>query len=155
MPGSDPSVSGKALVFEGRSGQALLRTGGDEIDLQGSDAAVGGRLVAVVRGEQVALLGLEDLEQVGSISAPAVDALAVSRRWVVIRRHVGNRDVLSAHPSDGSGEAYVIATAKSPAQLSRPGDRGQHRRLGARQERAELARPRDAHPEGRQGRSGG
>lgn len=117
-PGSDPSVSGPLLVYQGRGGEALLVNGPRRTSLRGSEAAVGGGRVAVVRGSAVVLLDSHGLDQVGSLPGKRVDALAVARRWTVTRQHVGNRDVLRAHPL--RGRSYVIATATAPAQLSRP-----------------------------------
>lgn len=120
-PGSDPSVSGAALVFQGKDGKAVLKVGRQRTALHGSEAAVGGGRVAVVRGDAVVLLDLHGLEQVGSFPAARVDGLAVAGRWAVTRQHIGNRDVLRAHPlGPGSGSPYVVATARAPAQLSRP-----------------------------------
>lgn len=82
-PGSDPSVSGPALVYEGKDGQVLLRTPSGRVDLHGSEAAVGGRYVAVARGSEIAVLELHGLEKVASLPASGVDALAVGNRWVV------------------------------------------------------------------------
>ena len=119
-PGSDPSVSGPALVYEGKDGQVLLRTPSGRVDLHGSEAAVGGRYVAVARGSEIAVLELHGLEKVASLPASGVDALAVGNRWVVSRHREGKRDVLSARRTDGSGSPVFVASAKSPAQLSRP-----------------------------------
>lgn len=128
-PGSDPSVSGSAVVYEGKRGQALLQTPSGRVDLNGSEAAVGGSLVAVVRGGDVVLLELDGLEQAASFPAAGVDALAVGNRWVVTRGREGKRDVLRAHSLGGAetpsvGASFVVATAKSPAQLSRPAVEG-------------------------------
>lgn len=119
-PGSDPSVSGPALVYQGKGGKAVLRVGRRRTALHGSEAAVGGDRVAVVRGDAVVLLDLHGLERVGSFPVARADALAVGRRWAVTRQRIGNRDVLRAHPLGGRSRSYVIATAKAPAQLSRP-----------------------------------
>lgn len=122
-PGSDPSAAGPALVYQGKDGKAVLRIGKQRTALHGSEAAVGGGRVAVLRGGAVVLLDLHGLEQTGSFPAARVDALAIAGRWALTRQHIGNRDVLRAHPlgkGADAGSSFVIATAKAPAQLSRP-----------------------------------
>jgi hypothetical protein len=127
----DPSASGRDLVFERLGGDSVLRRGGRERGLNGSDPAVGGSFIALRRGNQVVLLGRRGLREQARISAPGADALAISQFWLVYRAREGGGDVLrgirigSRSGGIGSGglplgEPAVLARAPAPAQLSRP-----------------------------------
>lgn len=130
--GSDPSVAGSVLVYEGRDGGAVVEQNGKRSTLDGTSPAVGGSFIAVVRGSTVAILDRRTREKLGDLRATDVDALAISDRWLVMRRHLGRRDVLQAVALEGSespaaaGVTFVAASAREPSQVSRPaldGDR--------------------------------
>jgi hypothetical protein len=127
----DPSASGRDLVFERLGGGSVLRRGGRERSLNGSDPAVGGSFIALRRGNQIVLLGRRSLRERARLTAPGTDALAVSPHWLVYRVREDGGDVIRAiHLGSGSGgigvggetlrTGAVVARAPAPAQLSRP-----------------------------------
>jgi len=122
--GGDPSAFAGNLVFERPNGDAVLRRGGAERPLPGSDPAVGGPYIAVRSGDTITLLDRQGLDPVARVGARGVDALAVSAAWLVYRAHSrrGN-DLIKVRRVRGPeriGRARTIARAKGPAQLSRP-----------------------------------
>jgi len=124
---SDPSVAGPALAYELDPGRAIIERGGSRVEIPGSDPAIGGPHAAVVRDKRVELLDLKTVKTLGSVAAAGADALAVSRRWLVVRGRRRARDVITAFEIDGSGRLgrrRAIASTRSPAQLSRPAVEG-------------------------------
>ena len=128
----DPSASGADLAFERLGGGGVLRRGGREIGLPGTDPAVGGPFIAVRQGGQIALLGRRGLGERARVAAPGADALAVSRFWLAYRAREDGAVVIRARriavqsggisPGGGVaiGEAATVAKAASPASLSPP-----------------------------------
>lgn len=120
----DPSASGPLLAYERANGEAILRRGdGSEERLPGTDPAVGGSRVAVVKADGITLLDRKDLRPVTQIPAGAADAVAVSSRWLAWRARRGQQDVLLAvsiaNPAN-PGPIRQVASARTPSQLGRP-----------------------------------
>ncbi|HSI80192.1 MAG TPA: hypothetical protein VK919_06020 [Solirubrobacterales bacterium] len=92
---ADPSAAGAQLAYQRVPGAAgVLIRGGDRIDLDGTDPAVGGGHVAVLRGSRIVLLDAATLDGIASVETKGTDAVAVSRRFIVYRRRVKQRDRL-------------------------------------------------------------
>jgi len=120
--GSDPSAAGPSLAYE-LGGRAIIERGGDRTEVQGSDPAVGGPYAAVVRDGAVALLDSSSLEELDRVPLAGVDGVAVAKDWLVARAHHGARDTIIAFPINGReaiGNGKLVASTRSPSQLSRP-----------------------------------
>jgi hypothetical protein len=100
----------------------LQRAGGD-LALPGADPALGDGRVAVRRGDEIVILSAAGFDEIGRISAPGADAIAISRRWVVWRARVDGRDFMRARrladPSQPGAEK-ALGRAGGAAQLGRP-----------------------------------
>jgi hypothetical protein len=121
--GADPSADGPDLVFQRADRSGVLVRDGQELELPGSDPAVGGNYVTVISGGEVVLLDRAGLAEVARIPAAGADALAVSRDWLVYRRREEGRDVLEARRiADplNPGPPHRITSAGSPSQVGRP-----------------------------------
>jgi hypothetical protein len=125
-PAADPSVSSGDFVSQrGTSRAAELRAagGGGVTRLPGTDPAIGGSYIAVIRGGDVVLLARSDLAEVSRVAVPDADAVAVSDDWLAVRRRPGRRDRLQVRSiaSGGSiGESRPVATAAERSQIGRP-----------------------------------
>jgi hypothetical protein len=122
-PAADPGVSGDAIVFQRPDGSAYLRRDGRNVALPGGEPALGGGRVAVVAGGGIAILSANDLTELGTVPARHVDALAISRQWLVWREHHGGRDALRARDlSDPArpGPTKSLGRSGRSAQLGRP-----------------------------------
>ena len=122
--GSDPSVSGKVLAFELGGSKAILQQGAKRTQIPGTDPAVGGPYAAVIREGRVEVLDPASGESRGSVAAAGADGLAISKRWLAVRRRDGRRDVLSVAPMTRSGAVGKLrrfATSAPNSQFSRPG----------------------------------
>jgi hypothetical protein len=121
--GADPAVAGDDLAFERAGGSGVLRRQGREIPLPGHDPAAGDGRVAVIETDAIRILSAVDLDEIGRVPAPGVDAVAISRRWVAWRARVNGRDLLRARnvadPQD-PGPEHALGRAGGAAQLGRP-----------------------------------
>ena len=120
--GSDPSVSGDVLAYEADGGGVIVQ-GGKRAKLPGSDPAVGGPWAAVVTGDGVSVIDRASGEVRGTVRAAGADGVAVSKRWLAVRRRDGGHDVLAvaALAKDGApGKLRRFATSAPRSQLSRP-----------------------------------
>jgi hypothetical protein len=86
---TDPSATIDALVYQRLTGEGVLRRGGAEVGLSGSNPTIGGRFIAVLSGGQVRLLDRNSLEAIATVDAPGADALAVSDSSLVYRAPLG------------------------------------------------------------------
>lgn len=121
--GSDPSLAGPALAYELEGGRAIVERGGERTEIPGSDPAVGGPYAAVVRDGRVELLDVRSLEPLDSVASSRADAVAVGKEWLLVRDGGDAEDVIRAFPINGAGalgEPRLVASARSPSQLSRP-----------------------------------
>ncbi|HEX6586021.1 MAG TPA: hypothetical protein VF052_04665 [Solirubrobacterales bacterium] len=121
---TDPSTTIDALVYQRLGGQGVLRRGGAEVGLSGSNPTIGGRFIAVLSGGRVELLDRGTLAPIATVDAPRADSIAVSEEWLVYRaplegggdglfyRHVGN----PAAP----GPIAPLGTVGGSGQLSPP-----------------------------------
>jgi len=122
-PAADPTAGGGALVVQRPDRSGVLIRGGDQTPIPGRDPAIGDGQVATVQGDRIAILSAKDLGEVGSVSAPNADAVAISKKWLVWRARHGNRDVMKAR------------------NISDPGNPGRERRLDHAGGAAQLGRP--------------
>ncbi|MGH2955632.1 MAG: hypothetical protein ACRDL6_01365, partial [Solirubrobacterales bacterium] len=123
---ADPSAvaATDSVVYERVGGSGVLRRGGLEIPLPGTDPAIGGSYIAVLDGQVVRLLSSATLAPVATVEAPNADALAVSDAWLVYRARLGNggdgifaRSIVNpAVP----GPFISLDSIADPAQLSPP-----------------------------------
>jgi hypothetical protein len=126
----DPVASGSDLVFTRLGEGAVLRRDRRDRLLPGTDPAIGGPYIVVRQGDDIILLGRKGLGRRGSLPAPGVDALAVSRFWLAYRVREGGADVIRARriggvsggvrPGLAFGPALTVAKADAPGELSRP-----------------------------------
>jgi hypothetical protein len=122
-PAADPSVAGKALVYQAPDGSGLIRRDGRRLSIPGHDPAIGDGRVAVIRQGRIVLLSAVDLGELGSFGAAGADAVAVSRHWVVWRVHVHGRDLMRARSVDdpaNGGPVRSLGQSGRMAQLGRP-----------------------------------
>ncbi|HKG36730.1 MAG TPA: hypothetical protein VKA89_09865 [Solirubrobacterales bacterium] len=121
---ADPSAYGGTLVVQGRRQRGLIRRRGGFELLPGTDPAVGGPYVAVLRRDNIVLLLRPSLREVASYRAPGVREVAVSGSWLVWltgrgrgRQAIRTRRILHrAHP----GRVRTVARARPPVLLGRP-----------------------------------
>jgi hypothetical protein len=122
-PAADPVVAGKALVYQGPDGTGKLRRGSQTTSLPGHDPAIGDGRIAVIRSGRIVLLSAVDLGELGTFGAQGVDAVAISRHWVVWRVHVHGRDYMRArrldNPANG-GPVRSLGRSGRRTQLGRP-----------------------------------
>ncbi len=121
--GADPSVAPNAFAWQAPDGSGFLLREGGYTALPGRQPAVGGPFVAIVAGNEIKLLDRSSLTELGTVTAPGADGLAVSARWLAYRiggrsgdKLVARRISDPAHP----GPAKRIATTRGFAQISRP-----------------------------------
>jgi hypothetical protein len=123
---ADPSASAatNSIVYERAAGGGVLRRGGADFPLPGSEPAIGGPYIAVIEEGVVRLLSSGNLAPVANVDAPNADALAVSETWLVYRAKLGSggdgifaRSI--ANPA-APGPYLTLATVGEPAQLSPP-----------------------------------
>jgi hypothetical protein len=121
---TDPSATLDALVYQRLTGEGVLRRGGAELGLAGSNPTVGGRFIAMSTGGQVQLLDRNSLEPIATVDAPGADALAVSDSWLVYRAPLdgGGDGLFYRHIGDPSapGPVATLASLGGTGQLSPP-----------------------------------
>jgi hypothetical protein len=121
---TNPSATVDSLAYQRLTGEGILRRGGAEVGLSGSNPTIGGRYVAVLNGGNVRLLDRNSLAPVATVEAPGADAIAVSDAWLVYRapqggggdvlffRHIGNPNV--------PGPIIPLAAVGGNGQISPP-----------------------------------
>ncbi len=122
-PGADPGAAGDGFVFQRPDGSGVFKRGGDEIALQGRDPALGDGRIAVVRGDEIIVLSSANASEVGRFGAADVDALAISRHWLVWRARTNGSDYMRARnvtDPDRPGPQKSLGKAGGAAQLGRP-----------------------------------
>jgi hypothetical protein len=122
---ADPGVSGPDLVFQRSDRTGILRRGGADTVLPGSDPAIGGPYIAVRNGNEIDILDRTrpSIHVRDGIAAPGVDALAISREWLVYRAHSRRGDAIEALnilDLRDPGPLRLLARARAPGQLSQP-----------------------------------
>jgi hypothetical protein len=125
---ADPSATFDALVYEKIGGQGIMRAGGSDFDLPGSDPAIGGSYIAVRNGDVTTLLDRATRSPVAEVSAPGADSLAVSQGWLAYRAGSGDGDGIFARNISvpaAPGPIQPVAAVRGPAQLSPPSLEGQ------------------------------
>ncbi len=131
-PASDPSVAGGVIAWDGATRGVVLepapalRTAAHHLGpltrlLPGTDPAVGGSMLAWREGRTVRVVRKADSVPVAAMQVPAVDALAVSDRWLVYRgRGFDGGDRLAARRLGVPRKETTIASVGPPAQIGRP-----------------------------------
>lgn len=123
----DPSALPGELAYErpGRSA-VLLKAGGQRRPLAGTDPAIGGPWLALVRGRRIELFERRRMQPTGGFGAPGADALAVTSGFLVWRTRTRGRDRILARPIHGGGPGAALGEVKRLAaggrssQLGRP-----------------------------------
>src|SRR6476659_9334046 len=126
---TDPTASADALVYQRLAGQGVLKRGGAEVGLDGSNPTIGGSYVATLKQGTVQLADRNTLATVAEVPAPGADSLAVSDAWLVYRAPLGGGgDGIFArqitNPS-APGPIVTVATVGGAGQLSSPSLDGQ------------------------------
>lgn len=80
---SGPAATVDALAFERQGGAAVLRSGGADLSLPGSDPTIAGPYVATIEGDEVRLMARGTLDLVARVPAPGADS--VSAGWLAYR----------------------------------------------------------------------
>ena len=122
-PAADPAVDGRTFAYQRPDRSGFIEDAGGDLALAGADPALGDGRLAVRRGEQIAILDAAKLEELGRVTAPGADAIAVSSRWVVWRARVDGRDYLRARQIDDPRRPGPQKSLERPArnsQLGRP-----------------------------------
>ena len=122
---SDPAATVDSLAFERLGGAAVLRRGGTDLALGGSDPTIGGRFVATLDGDGVRLLDRITLGQVARVATPGADAIGVSSGWLAYRAPLsgGGDGIFARNIADPSapGPVQTLATVGRGGRLSAPG----------------------------------
>ena len=105
-------------------GKGVLRRGGAEVGLSGSNPTIGGRFVAVLKDGRVELLDRSSLEPIATVDEPGADSIAVSDQWLVYRaqRAEGGDGLFYRHIGDPSAPAPIapVASVAGGEQISPP-----------------------------------
>jgi hypothetical protein len=120
---ADPSAEGNDLAWQLPDRGAVLRRVDSKLTLPGTDPAVGDLRVAVIVDEAIRLIDRVDLSVITEVSAPGVDAVAVSEEWLVYRAHRDGRDVMLARSivdPRNPGEEKPIGAVPGLGQLGQP-----------------------------------
>jgi hypothetical protein len=121
---TDPAASVDALVYERLSGQGVLRRGGAEVGLNGSNPTIGGAYVATLQSGTVQLADRNTLAPVAQVPAPGADSIAISDAWLVYRAPLsGGGDGIYVRAIQNPGEPgpiLTVATVGGAGQLSPP-----------------------------------
>ena len=121
---ADPSATVDSVVFERVGDAGVLRRGGVESPLPGTDPAIGDSYVAVLEQGVVRLLSSSTLAPIAAIEAPNADALAVSNSWLVYRAKLdtGGDGIFARNIATPSapGPILTLASIGDPGQLSPP-----------------------------------
>jgi hypothetical protein len=122
--GADPSAAGEALAYQRADRSGVLRVGGQSLGLPGRDPAIGSSYAAVIAGgDQIRILNRFTRNQIGSVGAEGVEAVAISKGWLAYLTLRSGRYALKArrirHPAN-PGEPKRIAAVSSPAQIGHP-----------------------------------
>ncbi|MFL5908245.1 MAG: hypothetical protein ACJ75Z_11710, partial [Solirubrobacterales bacterium] len=119
-----PSATVDSLVYQQLSGQGVLRRGGGEVGLNGSNPTIGGSFVATLKDGAVQLADRGSLAPIAQVPAPGADAIAVSDPWLVYRAPLsGGGDGIFARSISNPaapGPIQPIATVGGAGQLSPP-----------------------------------
>jgi len=119
--GTDPSTSGVSLAWSAPEGGVFVRAEGEAPTTLPGKPVLGGSLVAWRNGGEIHVAVAADLSPVLDLSLPAVDALAVSDRWLVTREPRPDRgDQLVARALAAIDQPRTVATFPPPTQLGRP-----------------------------------
>ncbi len=120
---ADPYAAEADLVWQRGDQSGVLQRGEQRIPLPGTDPAIGGPYIAVLEPGAIRLLERGTLAPIARYEAPAVDAVTVSRDWVVYRTRREGRDTILARritrPLQPSS-AQRLARVEGPGQLGRP-----------------------------------
>ena len=122
-PAADPSVAGDALAFQRPDRGGVLRRGGGDVALPGSDPALGDGRIAVIAAGEIRIHSAADLSEIGRVRANGADAVAISGRWLVWRARTGGRDFLRARNlADPArpGPEQALGRSGRRSQLGRP-----------------------------------
>jgi hypothetical protein len=121
---ADPSVDAGSLAFQrGPGARAVLQAGGGPKRVPGTNPAVGGPYIATIRGNDIRIFNRRNLEQVGTVTAEGVDAVAISASTLAYRTRINSRDRIHTRAlknPESPGKARSIATIAPPSQISRP-----------------------------------
>jgi hypothetical protein len=119
---TDPAATLDALVYQRLTGEGVLRRGGAEVGLSGSNPTIGGRFIAVLSEGQVRLLDRNTLQPVATVDAPGADALAVSDSWLVYRAplNAGGDGLFYRRIGDPPGPITQLASVGGAGQISPP-----------------------------------
>jgi hypothetical protein len=123
---TDPGATAESLTFERLGGQAVIRRGGTDLALPGSDPAIGGAYVATIApgGENVRLFSRATLEPVADVGTPGADAIGVSSGWIAYRAPLqGGGDGIFARSianPTAPGPVKALATVGGAGRLSAP-----------------------------------
>jgi hypothetical protein len=128
QPGSDPSITGGLIAWQGADGLGVLSRGGQPAQLPGAHPAVGGALVAWLAEGRIVLADAATLQPVAVHPAPGADALGLSDRLVVWRAPLADgRDAIYAQDLAATGPSPVlVGTARRGGSLGRPVAEGTH-----------------------------
>jgi hypothetical protein len=118
--GTDPSVSGDAVVWTTPTGGIVIHEGQEVTASVPAHAVLGGSLIAWRDGDVVHVAHAADLTPVVDVTVPGVDAVAISDSWLVTRAPSATGDKLEARPLAAPDEATTVASVRSPQQLGRP-----------------------------------
>ncbi len=134
---TDPSAASGELAWHVPGGPGALRRGGETQRLTGAHPAVGGPYLATIEGDRILVSDRSTGLVLLTLPAVGADQLAVSERWLVVRRSVPH-DELAAYPLPGGAPEQVLRVARGPEQLGRPsldGDRLVYHVAGGRESR--------------------
>jgi hypothetical protein len=121
---SDPVASRGGLVVQRADQVGLIRRGRRFRRLPGTDPAIGGPWVAVLRPGSVRILRRNDLRRVAAIKTPGVREVAVSPYWLAwLEAERGGGNAIRARIIKNPrvpGPIVTVASAGPGAYLSRP-----------------------------------
>jgi hypothetical protein len=124
-PGADPSTAAGELAYQrpDRKGVLVQAGSGTAVKLPGREPVIGGPLLADRAKGGIEVRSRRTRERIASLDVPGVDAMAISKSWLVFVQSKGGHDVLKASHLGADrtpGPAKVIVRLRHPARIGHP-----------------------------------
>jgi hypothetical protein len=124
-PATDPSAVQGVLAWQTPGGPGVVRHPGGTFRLSGRAPALGGGMLATIEpGDQLVVRRLSGGAVVFARQLPGADKLAVTSRWLIVRRSARGRARIEAYRLGGRGGSRTVAGGRRGVQLGRPAAQG-------------------------------
>jgi hypothetical protein len=121
LRGGDPSAEGPDLVWQEPGVGGFLLHNDQQVQLPGTDPALGGGFITWRAGDQVTVAVFATLQIVLQQTIPGIEKLAVSNAWLAYRVRLPNgQEQLRAFSLAGPATTKVLTKSRVPGRLGRP-----------------------------------